>query len=85
MNVPSIYANVLKNTRMNRGDKMSYCIQLCTLNKNAYHHLEMNRRVYSEQGASPVIRTHSGGGNVPLVLVGGPIRQKRGQSGDGVD
>ena len=46
------------------------CIQVATLDKIAYPQIEQHRRVYSIDAASPTIPTHSGGGNVPLILEG---------------
>ena len=44
------------------------CIQVAMLDKEAYPQIEMHRRVYSPAGTSPTIPTHSGGGNIPLIL-----------------
>lgn len=48
----------------------SGCIQVAMLDKRNYPQIEMHRRVYSPAGVSPTIPTHSGGGNVPLIMEG---------------
>ena len=46
------------------------CNHVATLDSEHYKQIEMHRRVYSTEAASPTIPTHSGGGNIPLIIEG---------------
>jgi hypothetical protein len=45
------------------------CIQIAELNPEFYMDNEMHRRIYSVEGAAPSIRTHTGGGAEPKILI----------------
>jgi len=45
------------------------CIQIATLDPEAYPQNEMHRRVYSILGISPTVQTCNGGGKQPLIIV----------------
>ena len=46
------------------------CRQVAMLDSRYYKQIEMHRRVYSIEAASPTIPTNSGGGNIPLIIEG---------------
>ena len=70
---PTLWSNMMKDPPRVLIDKQQMerrCVQVATLDKVAYPQIEQHRRVYSIDAASPTIPTHSGGGNVPLILEG---------------